>query len=54
LPIGVAIHQMMQHQVKVLPVVDDEERLVGIVDRADALRALFGGDPDKVEDRGGT
>ena len=54
LPIGEAIHQMMQLQVKVLPVVDDEERLVGIVDRADALRALFGGGPDMVDGSAGS
>jgi CBS domain-containing protein len=45
LPISEAIQQKMEQQVKVLPVVDDEEHLVGIVDRADALRALFGGEP---------
>jgi CBS domain-containing protein len=54
LPIGEAIHQMMQHQVKVLPVIDDEDRLIGIVDRADALRALFGGGPDMVDGSAGT
>jgi CBS domain-containing protein len=43
LPIGQAIASMMDAQAKVLPVVDDQERLVGIVDRADVLRAVFGG-----------
>lgn len=52
-PIGEAIHQMMEQQVKVLPVVDDDDRRIGIVDRADALRALFGGGPETVHDHPG-
>jgi CBS domain-containing protein len=36
------IRQMMDRKVKIVPLVDEEDRLVGIVDRADALHALFG------------
>jgi CBS-domain-containing membrane protein len=39
-PLRRAIQLMMQHQVKRLVVVDDAERLVGLVDRRDILRAL--------------
>jgi CBS domain-containing protein len=34
-----AAHRMVAHQHKILPVVDDERRLVGIVDRGHLLRA---------------
>lgn len=42
-PLRRAIQLMMQHQVKRLVVVDEAERLVGLVDRRDILRALARG-----------
>jgi CBS domain-containing protein len=42
MPILEAVRMMIDKRVKMLPVVDDEDRLTGIVDRADALRAVFG------------
>jgi CBS domain-containing protein len=40
-PIADAIRRMLAEQHKLLPVVDDNGRLCGMVDRADALRAAF-------------
>jgi CBS domain-containing protein/PII-like signaling protein len=39
-PLPVAIDRMLQAKRKILPVVDGEGRLAGMVDRADALRAV--------------
>lgn len=41
MPIGAAIQRMLADHRKLLPVVDDDGRLCGMVDRADALRATF-------------
>lgn len=48
MPIAEAIRRMLDDHRKLLPVVDDDGRLCGMVDRADALRAAFAGqvDPD--------
>lgn len=43
LPIAEGIRVMMSQQHKLLVVVDEEQRLVGMVDRADALRAVVDG-----------
>jgi CBS domain-containing protein len=40
LPVAPAIGTMLAERRKVLPVVDGERRLIGIVDRADLLRAV--------------
>lgn len=39
-PVGEAIRLMLERTYKILPVVDAEGRLVGLVDRADLLRAI--------------
>jgi CBS domain-containing protein len=39
-PIGDAIRLMLERQYKILPVVDQDGKLVGLVDRADLLRAI--------------
>lgn len=39
-PIAEAARRMLERRYKILPVVDDEGRLVGLVDRADLLRAV--------------
>lgn len=39
-PITDAIRRMVEHNHKILPVVDDDGRVVGMLDRADALRAI--------------
>ncbi|MHB8509849.1 MAG: CBS domain-containing protein, partial [Candidatus Dormibacteria bacterium] len=41
LPIAEAVRVMLSEQRKLLPVVDEKGRLCGMVDRADALSALF-------------
>ncbi len=41
-PVGEAIRLMLERAYKILPVVDAEGRLVGLVDRADLLRAIVG------------
>jgi CBS domain-containing protein len=43
-PILDAIRDMIAHKVKLLPVVDGQQRLVGMIDRADALRVAFDAD----------
>ena len=40
-PILDAIRDMITHKVKLMPVVDDQQQLVGMIDRADVLHALF-------------
>ncbi|MBX6342109.1 MAG: CBS domain-containing protein, partial [Thermomicrobiaceae bacterium] len=42
-PIPEAIRRMVERRYKILPVVDDEGRLIGMVDRADLLRAAIAG-----------
>ncbi|HEU4792230.1 MAG TPA: CBS domain-containing protein, partial [Nitrolancea sp.] len=39
-PVGDAIRLMLEREYKILPVVDAEGRLVGLVDRAELLRAI--------------
>lgn len=46
---GVA-HIMLQHNVKRLPVVDEEGRLVGIVSRADVVRSFVRSDDSIISD----
>jgi CBS-domain-containing membrane protein len=42
--IEVAIREMLALRRKILPVVEENERLIGIVDRFDLLRAIAGRD----------
>lgn len=39
-PVGEAIRRMLERKYKILPVVDAEGRVVGMIDRADLLRAV--------------
>lgn len=45
LPLRNAVARMLQDNLKLLPVVDAEGRLHGMIDRADALRAVFAQPP---------
>jgi CBS-domain-containing membrane protein len=45
--VEVAIREMLAQRRKVLPVVDVQERLMGIVDRFDLLRAIAGRDVER-------
>ncbi len=44
-PLTSAIREMITTGAKLLPVVDDDRRLVGMLDRSDVLRAAFGTQP---------
>lgn len=41
-PLGYAVQRMVQHGLKRLPVVDDRDRLVGVLSRVDVLRTVQG------------
>jgi CBS domain-containing protein len=53
-PILDAIHHMISNKVKLLPVVDEQHRLVGMIDRADALRAVVDDATHPQPSSGGT
>ena len=40
-PVSEAVREMISRGSKILPVVDDQQRLVGMLDRSDVLRAAF-------------
>ncbi len=43
-PLRIAVREMFQHRVNRLPVVDDQDRLVGIINRSDVLRMFLRSD----------